>query len=191
MAEKGRSQSKKLTPSQIEAVENKVFELAEVIVSANYFVVDVIMELERERWYLRIYLDHPNPAIRITLDDCKDISEALEPMIDENVPQLLDFPYSLEVSSPGLFRKLGKPREFDFYAHRRVEITQKGLKPFIAYLDSFDREHQEVLYRLTADEATELHRLSWTPKEVKVCLSPDLTEKIDIKEVPRRITRYD
>lgn len=191
MKEKKRYQPKKLSKDQIESIQNQVYEVAEIIVSANYFVVDVVMELENGRWYLRIYLDHPNPAVRICLDDCKDISEALGPMIDETITELQEFPYSLEVSSPGLFRQLAKPREFDFYRGRRIEITPKGGTAFIAYLDAYDRDTQELVYRLSADEATETQRLTWDAKAVKISLSPDLTETIDTITVPRRITRYD
>lgn len=191
MKEKKRPKAKPLSPAQIQSIQDQVYEQAEVIVSANYFVVDVVMEEENGRWYLRIYLDHPNPAVRITLDDCKDISEALEPMIDENVAELQDFSYCLEVSSPGLFRKLTKSRELQFYQGRRVEIAPKKEKPFIAYLQSYDSESREVLYRLSSNEEGEIHRLVWDPKKVQVSLSPDLTQKIDTQPIPRRITRYD
>jgi ribosome maturation factor RimP len=188
---KKRYQPKKLTPEQIQSIEDQAYEQAEVIVSANYFVVDVKMELENGRWYLRVYLDHPNPAVRVSLDDCKDISEALNPMIDENIRELHEFPYSLEVSSPGLFRKLEKPREFQFYRGRRIEITPKGEKPYIAYLDSYNRESDALVLRLAKDEESETQELPWNPKTTQVTLSPDLTEKIETKTVPRRITRYD
>lgn len=191
MKEKKRSRTSKLTPEQIEAIEAQVAELAEVIVSANYFVVDVRLEEENGRWYLRIDLDHPNPAVRVTLEDCKDISEALDPMIEENVEALKDFSYALEISSPGMFRKLEKPREFDFYAGRRIEITPKGKKPFIAFLDCFDREADQVVYRLDKAPESEKHTLAWDPKKVRITLSPDLTEPVETKTVPRRITRYD
>lgn len=191
MKEKKRYKTPKLPPETIRAIEDKVYELAEIIVSANYFVVEVTLEEENGRWYLRIYLDHPNPTIRITLDDCKDISEALSPMIDENVPELADFSYNLEVSSPGLFRALAKPRELQFYQGRRIEIVVKGQQPFIAYLKGFDIPSSELVYAPTADPEAEVIRLAWNPKTVKVSLSPDLTEKIETQTVPRRITRYD
>ncbi len=191
MKEKKRYRTPKLTPDQIQGIQNQVYELAEIIVSANYFVVDVVMEIENGRWYLRLYLDHPNPAVRVTLEDCTDISEALSPMLDENIKDLEDFPYAFEVSSPGLFRKLNKPREFQFYRGRRIEITPKGEKSFIAYLHAFETESRNLIYRLTLDEASETHQLAWDEKKFAIALAPDLTEKIEIQTVPRRINRYD
>lgn len=191
MKEKKRYNVPKLTPEQIFSIEEQAYELAEVIVSANYFVVDVKMELENGRWYLRIYLDHPNPTIRVTLDDCKDISEALDPMLDENIKELDNFSYTLEVSSPGLFRQLTKPREFQFYQGRRIELKPKGESSFIAYLDTFDRETKELVYRLEQVETAETHRVLWDAKKLAVNLSPDLSQKIETQTVPRRITRYD
>ncbi len=191
MKEKKRYQPKPLSPQQIQSIQEKVYEVAEIIVSANYFVVDVAMELENGRWYLRIYLDHPNPTVRVTLEDCKDISEALGPMIDESVPELENFSYSLEVSSPGLFRSLSKPREFQFYKGRRIEIKPKGQEPFIAYLHRYDPETQMVIYRLSESEDEQTHELAWTPKTVQIALAPDLTANVETQTVPRRITRYD
>jgi ribosome maturation factor RimP len=191
MKAKKRYNTKTLTPEQVHAIQEQVYELAETIVSANYFVVDVEMVQENGRWYLRIYLDHPNPAVRITLDDCKDISEALEPMIDENVKELEDFSYNLEVSSPGLFRKLTKPREIQFYKGRRVELKLKGAAPFTAYISSYNPETREIGYQLSSEEDSELQQAHWDPKKLEISLSPDLSQTIETQTVPRRITRYD
>lgn len=191
MKEKKRYSTPKLKPETIESIESQVAELAEFLVSANYFVVDIKLELENGRWYLRLYLDHPNEAVKVTLDDCKDISLALGPVIDESVKELKDFPYALEVSSPGLFRKLALPREFQFYAGRRIEIKPKNDPAFIAYLVGYDRETDEVLYKITQAEDAEIVRLSWDAKAFQACLSPDLTQPIETKVVPRRIRRDD
>lgn len=191
MKEKKRYQAKKLSPETVRDIENQVAELAEIIVSANYFVLDIAMTLENGRWYLRVYLDHPNPQVRVSLEDCADISEALGLMIDDSVKELKDFPYSLEVSSPGLFRKLESPREFRFYQGRRIEIKPKASQPFIAYLDSFDGDANELVYRLADEETAEKHRLAWEPKAMEVSLAPDLTQNIELKTVPRRIRRDD
>jgi len=190
-AKKPARKAKHLNPVTIQAIRDQVYEIAEIIVSANYFVVDVDLEEENGRWYLRIYLDHPNTQVRVTLEDCKDISQALGPMIDEAVKELSDFPYMLEVSSPGLFRKLTKPREFIFYKGRRIELKPKKQDAFIAYLHGYDADTQSLLYRLSADEADEPQSIVWRPADLEVSLCPDLTEKIELKTVPRRITRYD
>lgn len=191
MKEKKRYNTKKLSPQVCQAIEEQVAELAEIIVSANYFVVDVVMEEEQGRWYLRIFLDHPNPAVRVSLADCADISEALDPLIESQVEALIDFPYSLEVSSPGLFRKLTKPREFTFYRGRRIELAEKGELPFIAYLQGYDAATEEILYSLNAQDSNNPERKAWDSKKLGVSLSPDLTEQIETKVVPRRIERYD
>jgi len=184
-----KTKVKTLPPAVIESICDQVYEVAEIIVSANYFVVDITLEVENDRWYLRIYLDHPNTQVKISLEDCKDISEALGPMIDEAVAELKDFPYILEVSSPGLFRKLTRPREFQFYKGRRIELKPKKQPAFIAYLNGYDPSSEELIYRITSDESAEIQTLP--VKDLAVSLHPDLTEKIELKAVPRRITRYD
>ena len=177
----------KISPQAIESICNQTYELAEVIVSANYFVVDVDFIIEEGEWILRIFLDHPNEAVRVTIEDCQDISQALSPMLDENIAELEPVPYALEVSSPGIFRELTKPREFNFYANRRVEITVDNEQPYFAQVLGFDTENSQI--KLLVDETPQT--LPWPLGQTNICLSPDLTQEIEIKTVPRRINRYD
>jgi ribosome maturation factor RimP len=180
-----------LSAAQIESIIDQTFEVAEIIVSANYFVVDVTMAEEEGEWILRIYLDHPNEAVRVTVEDCKDISQALNPMIDEAIQELNDFPFVLEVSSPGLFRTLEKPREFNFYAGRRVEIQAQKESPYFATVLGFDASAQAIRLQRHDDQTTKEETLAWPQKDLTVSLSPDLTQDIELKTVPRRIERYD
>jgi ribosome maturation factor RimP len=59
------------------------------------------------RWILRLLIDRPQG---VTLDDCTAASRAVGPVLDEQDP--VEQAYSLEVSSPGLFRPLRKPKHF-------------------------------------------------------------------------------
>ena len=59
------------------------------------------------RWILRLLIDRPRG---VTLDDCAAASRAVGPILDEQDP--IEQAYSLEVSSPGLFRPLRKPKHF-------------------------------------------------------------------------------
>lgn len=177
-----------LKPEIIEAICTQTYELAEVIVSANYFVVDVLFEKEDGVWVLKLFLDHPNEQVRVTIEDCQDISQALSPMLDDNIQELEGFPYALEVSSPGMFRELSKPREFNFYANRRVEITVKDQPPFFAVLKGYNSANScaEIL----VNDALEQLQLPLA-EGTKITLSPDLTQEIETLTVPRRINRYD
>ena len=78
---------------------------------------------------LRVYLDRPAgpengpsaPGAGITLKDCEKVSEQLSVILD--VEGLVPGPpYVLEVSSPGLDRKLFKPADYERFAGRKAKI---------------------------------------------------------------------
>ncbi len=64
---------------------------------------------------LRVYIDKPGG---VTHGDCELISERLGKLLDEEDP-IPDSSYTLEVSSPGIERKLTKPRDFERVGGRK------------------------------------------------------------------------
>ena len=74
-----------------------------------------------KRYTLRLFLDKPGG---ITLDDCASLSRILGEIID--VHDIIDHPYTLEVSSPGLTRPLKKVEDYQRFAGRLVRITVRG-----------------------------------------------------------------
>ena len=70
-------------------------------------MVDVEFRFERGRWTLRVYIDKEGG---VTIDDCASVSRELGDLVEaENI---IDHPYVLEVSSPGLDRPLRKQQDF-------------------------------------------------------------------------------
>jgi ribosome maturation factor RimP len=81
-------------------------------------VVDVEWKVGRQR-FLRVYIDKPGG---ISHKDCEQLSHQLSVILD--VEDLVPGPrYILEVSSPGLDRKLAKPAEFERFAGRLARIS--------------------------------------------------------------------
>ena len=115
-----------LTVEEIQAKETAVFALVENQLESKlpgrFYLLDVALEKESGYWYLRIYVEEPKQGLSI--NDCETISRLLDPLVDE-LPQLQDLPYSLEVSSPGLFRPLRKAREFEFFTGRSVRVEDR------------------------------------------------------------------
>lgn len=66
------------------------------------------LHLARRRALLRIYIEHPERPV--TLDDCERVSHALAEPLEgfDGLPER----YDLEVSSPGLDRRLFEPDQF-------------------------------------------------------------------------------
>ena len=86
--------------------------------SAGVEVVDVEWKIGRQR-FLRVYIDKPEG---VSHRDCEAVSEQLGVLLD--VEDLVPGPhYILEVSSPGLDRKLTKAAEFERFAGRLARIS--------------------------------------------------------------------
>jgi len=67
----------------------------------------------------RIYITKPTG---VTLGDCIRINRLISPILDVNSP--IEGRYFLEVSSPGLERKLKKERHFQMSIGEQVKIVQ-------------------------------------------------------------------
>lgn len=81
-------------------------------------LVDVEFRREAGGWILRVYLDKSGG---VTLGDCQRVSEELSDLLD--VENLINHPYTLEVSSPGLNRPLGREADFLRFAGQRARVT--------------------------------------------------------------------
>jgi ribosome maturation factor RimP len=93
------------------AVEAMGFELA-----------DVEVNLGHGRGVLRLFIDS---AEGIDLDDCEAVSHQVSGLLDVEDPIAVD--YRLEVSSPGLDRKLVKPEHFDRFVGRQIKTRLNRL----------------------------------------------------------------
>jgi ribosome maturation factor RimP len=88
-------------------------------------VFDIEWKIGKQR-LLRVYLDRlPGPGnpegLGVTHADCQRVSEQLSVILD--VEDLVPGPsYILEVSSPGLDRKLIKPADYERFTGRRAKI---------------------------------------------------------------------
>jgi len=70
-------------------------------------MVDIEFRLESGRWILRVFIDKEGG---VTVDDCVNVSRELGDLIEAE--DIIDYPYALEISSPGLNRPLKKESDF-------------------------------------------------------------------------------
>jgi len=99
----------------------KIREMAErVATSEGLHLVDVELKGGNSNTLLRVYIDKP---AGVSHADCALVSEQLSAMLDVEDP----FPgrYVLEVSSPGLDRKLTRPSDFTYFVGRRARVVLK------------------------------------------------------------------
>ena len=78
---------------------------------------DVRFLKEGASWYLRVFIDKPEG---ISIDDCTNVSHAIDPIIDEADP--IDVSYYLEVCSPGIERELTRSRHYEESLGKQVRL---------------------------------------------------------------------
>jgi ribosome maturation factor RimP len=106
----------------------------------GYELVDLELRLAGNDGLVRIYIDSANG---IGLDDCEKVSRAVSALLDVEDP----FPgnYNLEVSSPGLDRKLTKSKHFQRFIGHMVKVKLRmpldGRRRFRGKLLSQDDEN--------------------------------------------------
>ncbi len=115
-------------------IADVVYNLIEpTVLSLGITLWDVRFVKEGASYYLRVYIDKPGG---VSIDDCVDVSHAIDPVIDEADP--IDKQYYLEVCSPGIEREL--TRDWHFGYAKGQEVTVKlysaisGKKEFVGTL---------------------------------------------------------
>ena len=90
---------------------------------------------ENSRQIYRVYITKKNG---VNLDDCEALSRLLSPILDVEPPTSGAF--TLEVSSPGLERKLTTPSNFENSLGESVKITLKNGEKISGEILSFKDE---------------------------------------------------
>ena len=127
------------------------------------FVYDVEYVKEGNSWFLRVYVDREGG---ITIDECEAISRELSSILDKNDP--ISNNYFLEVSSPGIERKLRQEEHFRMYKGETVDIGlykayngSKNLCGELLGLDgdevSIDLEGEKISIKLNETTYVKLH----------------------------------
>ena len=103
-----------------EAITQKVAEITDRVgASEGIEAVEVLFLGGGGTRVLRIYIDKPEG---VTHGDCEFISQQVGTILDvEDV--IPGARYTLEVSSPGVERKLTKPREFERFVGQKVKVV--------------------------------------------------------------------
>ena len=121
-------------------VRQQVEQLAEaLVVSEGMELVDLEFRREGRRWMLRLFIDKDGG---VTLDDCASISRELGDLLD--VKDVVPQSYVLEVSSPGLDRRLRKKEHFSRFAGQKVRLRLiapiDGRKNIVGELEGLEDE---------------------------------------------------
>ena len=91
-----------------------------VATSEGLHLVDVELKGGNSNQLLRVFIDKPGG---VSHADCALVSEQLSAMLD--VEDIFPGHYVLEVSSPGLDRKLTRPSDYTYFVGRRARVVLK------------------------------------------------------------------
>ena len=134
--------------SQVEKINEL---LTPVIEAAGYELYDLDIITESGRRTLRVFID--NRETGISIDDCEKIYRIIDPVLDEADP--IPTAYDLQVSSPGLDRKLSKPEHFERFIGEKVTIklyaALDGRKNFKATLAEISPDAQRITILVPQD----------------------------------------
>ena len=101
-----------------------VWDIAEPIAEELGLILwDVLFEKEGANYYLRIIIDKEEG---VGIDDCVNMSHAIDGPLDREDP--IDRQYNLQVSSPGIERKLTRPFHFDYAMGEKIIL--KLIRPW-------------------------------------------------------------
>jgi ribosome maturation factor RimP len=138
---------------------DRVREIAErVATSSGLEVVEIEFLGGGKARMLRVFLDKPaagtDPLAGVTHEDCANFSREFGTILD--VEDVMPESYTLEVSSPGLDRKLIKPADFSRFTGSRLKLTTRqpvdNNRHFEGRLESFKDG------RLTLDLSVASHK---------------------------------
>lgn len=121
-------------------IEERVESLvAKPISDLGYELYDIEYAKEGKDYYLRVFIDKPEG---IDLNDCEKVNNAINDLLDE--ADYIKDQYFLEVSSPGIERKLRKEKHFEENIGKVIEIKlfkpMNKAKSVAGILKAYDKE---------------------------------------------------
>ena len=118
--------------------EKKIFRLlSDPLKIAGFELIEVNLNMHNKDKTIQFYIDSPNG---IQVDDCVNANNIIKNIFYKTNQLYKD--YVLEVSSPGIFRKLKTPDHFKSSTGKRIKVNLKkkieGLKTVIGDLEECD-----------------------------------------------------
>ena len=127
------------------------FRINPVIEDLGYELYDLEDLQYQGQRILRVSIDHKQG---IQLEDCVRIDQMLQKLFDENDP--IEEAYTLEVSSPGIFRVLKNPEHFRRFTGERIKIRLNkkinGMRQLIGKLCSSTEDGIQFLPENESEE---------------------------------------
>jgi ribosome maturation factor RimP len=96
--------------------------LEPAVAGLGFELADLEMHVGKGRQLLRVFIDADGG---VTVDDCEAVSRQVSSVLD--VADVIPGNYTLEVSSPGLDRRLVKPAHFERHTGAQVQVQLRRI----------------------------------------------------------------
>jgi ribosome maturation factor RimP len=106
--------SRQVTAARVQEIAERVGE------KSGLEIVEVELKGSGRNQLLRVFIDKPGG---VTHGDCETLSRQMEELLDAE--DLFPDQYTLEVSSPGVERKLKKPNDFERFQGQKARLVLK------------------------------------------------------------------
>jgi ribosome maturation factor RimP len=129
-------------------MKNDIYDNIEKVVQslgASLYDIEVVSEFDETIFRVMI-----TKQGGINLDDCANISRELSPFLDVNPP--IENEYRLEVSSPGIERKLINPKHFIQSIGEKVKLKITEVGQIIGFLK--DANEKEIIVEVDGETKT-------------------------------------
>ena len=114
---------------------------------------------------LRLVVDGPDG---VNLDQCATVSRQASAMLDVDDP--IHHHYTLEVSSPGLDRKLYRPDDFEKFVGERIKVL----------MEPSYRDHRTVVGELLAKNDNAIRIFDDSGREIELPLNEILEARLEV-----------
>jgi ribosome maturation factor RimP len=136
----------------------KVAQVVEPAIEAEgYELVDIELKGGPGSRTLRLFIDRPD--VGITVDDCGVVSRIVSPLLD--VEEVVDGRYFLEVSSPGVNRRIRKKEDFERFVGEKVRVETlspvDGRRKFTGVIEGV--ENDEAIVRTGSSKSGRTYRI--------------------------------
>ena len=129
-----------------------------VVEQLGFILYEVVYEKEGNDWFLRVIID--SDEREITLDDCVAVTEALNPILDEEDP--IKNEYMFEVASAGAEKELRSVEEYKKSIDKYICINVKEV------VENLDEVYGTLVEVGDADLSVKVN-FKGRMKNVKIC----------------------
>ena len=115
--------------------------LSEPLKIAGFDLIEVKVCILNAQKTIQLYIDSPNG---IQIDDCLNVNQITKNIFGKTNQYIKD--YILEVSSPGIFRKLKTPDHFKFSTGKRIKVhLQKKIEGHMTVTGDLQKCDEETI----------------------------------------------